>query len=137
MAHGPEDYRLEERPVPRPGPGEVLIKVQSTGVCASDIKCYTGAALFWGDEHRVGYCQAPVTPGHEFVGTVVGLGDGPQKCTDSKSVITPSANRLFHAGTVGTASPAPTGCATSTIFTDFVNEPLDLGPTTCFFLPVP
>jgi len=62
--------------VPRPGPGEVLIKVQSTGVCASDIKCYTGAALFWGDEHRVGYCQAPVTPGHEFVGEVVGLGDG-------------------------------------------------------------
>src|SRR6202035_5961571 len=79
MAHGPEDYRLEERPVPRPGPGEVLIKVQSTGVCASDIKCYTGAALFWGDEHRVGYCQAPVTPGHEFVGTVVGLGDGAGK----------------------------------------------------------
>ena len=76
MAHGPHDYRLEERPVPRPGPGEVLISVQSTGVCASDIKCYTGAALFWGDEHRVGYCQAPVTPGHEFVGEVVGLGDG-------------------------------------------------------------
>jgi threonine dehydrogenase-like Zn-dependent dehydrogenase len=76
MAHGPHDYRLEERPVPLPGPGEVLIKVQSTGVCASDIKCYTGAALFWGDEHRIGYCQAPVTPGHEFVGQVVGLGDG-------------------------------------------------------------
>src|SRR5882757_228582 len=76
MAHGPHDYRMGERPVPKPGPGEVLLKVKSTGVCASDIKCYTGAALFWGDEHRVGYCQAPVTPGHEFVGEVVGLGDG-------------------------------------------------------------
>jgi erythritol/L-threitol dehydrogenase len=76
MAHGPHDYRMEERPVPKPGPGEVLLKVKSTGVCASDIKCYTGAALFWGDENRVGYCQAPVTPGHEFVGEVVGLGDG-------------------------------------------------------------
>ncbi len=51
MAHGPHDYRFEERTVPKPGPGEVLLKVQSTGVCASDIKCYTGAPLFWGDEH--------------------------------------------------------------------------------------
>ena len=29
-----------------------------------------------GDANRVGYCQAPVTPGHEFVGEVVALGDG-------------------------------------------------------------
>lgn len=76
MCHGPEDYRLEELPVPKPGPGEVLIKVQSTGICASDIKCYTGAPLFWGDANREGYCQAPVTPGHEFVGEVVALGEG-------------------------------------------------------------
>jgi threonine dehydrogenase-like Zn-dependent dehydrogenase len=76
MCHGPEDYRLEERPVPTPGPGEVVIRVKSTGICASDIKCYTGAPLFWGDANRVGYCQAPVTPGHEFVGEVVALGDG-------------------------------------------------------------
>lgn len=76
MCHGPEDYRLEERPVPTPGPGEVLIRVLSTGICASDIKCYTGAPLFWGDAHREGYCQAPVTPGHEFVGDVVALGEG-------------------------------------------------------------
>ena len=76
VCHGPEDYRLEERPVPKPGPGEVVIEVKSTGVCASDIKCYSGAALFWGDENRTGYCQAPVTPGHEFVGEVVALGEG-------------------------------------------------------------
>ena len=76
MCCGPEDYRLEERQVPRPGPGEVVIKVRSTGICASDIKCYSGAALFWGDSHRQGYCQAPVTAGHEFVGEVVALGEG-------------------------------------------------------------
>lgn len=76
VAHGPHDYRLEERPVPSPGPGEVLIRVKSTGICASDIKCYTGAALFWGDGQAPGYCQAPVTPGHEFVGEVVALGEG-------------------------------------------------------------
>jgi Zn-dependent alcohol dehydrogenase len=27
--------------------------------------------LFWGDEYRKGYCQPPVTPGHEFVGEKV------------------------------------------------------------------
>lgn len=76
ICHGPEDYRLEERPVPRPGPGEVVVRIGSTGICASDIKCYSGAPLFWGDEHRKGYCQPPVIPGHEFVGEVVALGDG-------------------------------------------------------------
>ena len=76
ICHGPEDYRLEERPLPKVGAGEVLIKVKSTGICASDIKCYLGAGLFWGNEHREGYCQAPVTPGHEFVGEVVALGEG-------------------------------------------------------------
>ncbi|PWT85387.1 MAG: erythritol/L-threitol dehydrogenase, partial [Acidobacteria bacterium] len=76
VAYKPHDYRFEERKVPRPGPGEVLIRVKSTGICASDIKCFTGAPMFWGDEHRAPSCQAPVTPGHEFVGEVVALGDG-------------------------------------------------------------
>ena len=76
MCHGPEDYRIEEYSVPEPGPGEVVTKVQSVGICASDLKCYLGAPLFWGDEHREGYCQAPIIPGHEFVGEVVSLGEG-------------------------------------------------------------
>ncbi|MCA9838672.1 MAG: alcohol dehydrogenase catalytic domain-containing protein [Trueperaceae bacterium] len=76
ICRGPEDYRLEERPVPKPGPQEVLVKVKSTGICASDIKCYLGASMFWGTEQSPGYCQAPVTPGHEFVGEVVALGEG-------------------------------------------------------------
>jgi threonine dehydrogenase-like Zn-dependent dehydrogenase len=76
VCHGPEDYRYEEWPTPRPGPGEVVVRVKSVGICASDLKCYLGAALFWGDAHREGYCQPPVIPGHEFVGEVVALGEG-------------------------------------------------------------
>jgi threonine dehydrogenase-like Zn-dependent dehydrogenase len=76
VCHGPHDYRLQEWAVPRPGPGEVVVRVRSVGICASDLKCYLGAALFWGDEHRQGYCQPPVIPGHEFVGQVVALGEG-------------------------------------------------------------
>ena len=59
-----------------PAAGEIVIKVQSVGICASDLKCYQGAPLFWGDESREGYCQTPVIPGHEFVGEVVALGEG-------------------------------------------------------------
>ena len=76
VCHGPHDYRLEEMSVPRPGPEEVVIRVKSVGICASDLKCYGGAPLFWGDAHRTGYCQPPVIPGHEFVGEVVALGAG-------------------------------------------------------------
>jgi threonine dehydrogenase-like Zn-dependent dehydrogenase len=76
VCHGPHDYRLEEWGVPQPGPGEVVIRVKSVGICASDLKCYTGAAMFWGDAQRQGYCQPPVIPGHEFVGEVVALGEG-------------------------------------------------------------
>jgi len=74
VCHGPEDYRLEEVATPTAGPEEVIIKVKASGVCASDLKCYTGAPLFWGDEHREAYVETPVIPGHEFVGEVVELG---------------------------------------------------------------
>ena len=76
MCYGPYDYRLEEIPVPAVKGGEVLVHILAAGICASDVKCFTGAPLFWGDEHRQGYCQPPVTPGHEFVGEVVALGEG-------------------------------------------------------------
>lgn len=76
VCHAPFDYRLEELPIPRAGPGEVVIKVNLCGVCASDIKCYTRAPLFWGDEHRDPYVETPVIAGHEFIGEVVDLGDG-------------------------------------------------------------
>ncbi len=62
--------------MPQPGPGEVLLQVEAVGICASDLKCYLGAPLFWGSDGKPGYCQPPVIPGHEFVGKVVALGEG-------------------------------------------------------------
>jgi erythritol/L-threitol dehydrogenase len=75
VCHGPNDYTLEEVPVPEPGPGSALIKVEAVGICASDLKCYHGAAKFWGGEGRAPYVERDVIPGHEFVGTVVSLDD--------------------------------------------------------------
>ena len=72
VAYAPHDYRLEQVPVPSPGDGEMLIKVEACGICAGDIKAYAGAAAFWeGDEP---YMKTPVIPGHEFVGKVIELG---------------------------------------------------------------
>jgi threonine dehydrogenase-like Zn-dependent dehydrogenase len=73
VCHGPEDYRLEEVPVPKRGKGEALVRVEAVGICASDLKCYHGAAKFWGDENRPAWAQTDVIPGHEFVGEVIEL----------------------------------------------------------------
>ncbi len=76
VCHAPHDYRHEEKPVPTFGPGEVLLKVHSAGLCASDVACFSGAFGFWPNGDKPGFVQPPVVPGHEFVGTIVGLGAG-------------------------------------------------------------
>ena len=70
VCHGPRDYRLEEVAKPTPGPGEVLVRVEACGICASDVKCFHGAAKFWGDASRPAWAETGVIPGHEFVGIV-------------------------------------------------------------------
>ncbi len=79
VCHGPADYRLEEVPVPRPGSGEALVRVEAVGICASDLKCFHGAAKFWGDGSRPAWAETMVIPGHEFVGVVVELDDAARR----------------------------------------------------------
>lgn len=60
--------RLVERPIPKPGPGEVRVRVEACGVCGSDVflqKGGFGDAVHW-----------PVIPGHEAAGVVDALGAG-------------------------------------------------------------
>ncbi len=73
--YGPRDYRLEEVAVPEIGPDEILIKVESCGVCASDVKCYEGAESLWGGGGNPKFVNAPVIPGHEFIGHVARMGE--------------------------------------------------------------
>lgn len=75
VTYGKGDYRLETAfPVPVPGRNEYLIRVEACGICASDMKCYHGAAMFWGDELQPGCVTPPVIPGHEFIGEIVAAG---------------------------------------------------------------
>ena len=77
VAHGPKDYHLEEVDVPEVGPGEVLIKVNATGICASDRSIYKGGDP-WGG------MPGKHIPGHEFAGNVVELGKGAAEATGLK-----------------------------------------------------
>ena len=43
------DYRLEERPIPEIGEGDVLVRILAVGICAGDAKCFAGAPYFWGE----------------------------------------------------------------------------------------
>ncbi|HEX6520024.1 MAG TPA: zinc-binding alcohol dehydrogenase family protein [Streptosporangiaceae bacterium] len=58
---------LRSGPVPRPGPGELLLRVVACGVCRTDLHVTEGDL----PPRRPG-----VTPGHEVVGEVVALGEG-------------------------------------------------------------
>ncbi|ALE07443.1 sorbitol dehydrogenase [Arthrobacter sp. ERGS1:01] len=64
------ELRTEQRPIPAPGPGEVLVRITSVGVCGSDTHYFT--------EGRIGpyVVDSPLVLGHEPAGVVVALGDG-------------------------------------------------------------
>ncbi|MFV0606491.1 MAG: alcohol dehydrogenase catalytic domain-containing protein [Niabella sp.] len=77
ICHGPSDYRLEDNvKKPKIGAGEILVKVKSCGICAGDVKCYGGAAMFWGGGGQPSWVKPPVVPGHEYWGVVEELGEG-------------------------------------------------------------
>jgi len=59
---------LEMRPIPTPGPGEILVKVAASGVCHTDLHAASGD---WPVKPAL-----PFIPGHEAAGFVVALGAG-------------------------------------------------------------
>jgi L-iditol 2-dehydrogenase len=70
VLNGPKDVALVDRPVPRPGPGQVLVRVASVGVCGSDTHYY--------DHGRIGrfVVERPLVLGHEAAGTITQVGAG-------------------------------------------------------------
>jgi L-iditol 2-dehydrogenase len=64
--YGVRDLRVEDLADPEPGPGEALIRISSCGVCPSDLRSYLGAGRGM---------SLPRTPGHEWAGTVIELGE--------------------------------------------------------------
>jgi L-iditol 2-dehydrogenase len=70
--HAARDLRIERVAVPAPpGRGEVLMRVEATGICGSDLHTYADGQI--GDTRL----ESALIPGHEFSGTVVAVGPEP------------------------------------------------------------
>jgi L-iditol 2-dehydrogenase len=63
----PGQIEISEAPVPSPGPGEALLRIQRIGVCGSDIHVFHG-------KHP--YTSYPVVQGHEFSALIEAVGPG-------------------------------------------------------------
>lgn len=92
LYHGIRDVRLEERPVPRPGPGEVVVKVGAALTCGTDFKAFRQG-------HKLLLRELPARFGHELAGTVAAAGEGVTKVKAGDRVV--AAN----------SAPCPQGCA--------------------------
>ena len=75
VAYGKGDYKLEiDYPTPECGPDDIIIKTEACGICAGDLKCFHGAAMFWGNEDQPAWVRPPFIPGHEFLGEIAEVG---------------------------------------------------------------
>jgi len=74
------DIRTAEVPVPDPGPGEVLIRVEAAGICGTDRHLFKGEFP----------CKPPLTLGHEFSGIVVRGGPGVDLAEGARVVCDPN-----------------------------------------------
>ncbi len=61
----PRRFEIRDVPVPEVGPGDALIKVDRCGICGTDVHIFNG---------HYAADRLPMTPGHEFAGTIAALG---------------------------------------------------------------
>lgn len=68
LLYGVGDLRTGEAPRPQiTHPDDVLIRIRACGICPSDLRAYTGV--------RSGMREMPYTPGHEWAGEIVAMGE--------------------------------------------------------------
>lgn len=70
VAHGPKDLRIEERAVENPGPGEILLRLATGGICGSDLHYYNHGGF------GTVRLKEPMILGHEVSAYVEALGEG-------------------------------------------------------------
>src|SRR4051812_8307929 len=68
----PGELSLVDKPMPHPGPAEVLVRVDATAICATDLEVISHGppAIVAGEPPF----NRSFTPGHEYMGTIVALG---------------------------------------------------------------
>ena len=81
LAGGEGHVELVDIPTPQPGPGQVLLKVKSVGICGTDLHIWEG---------RFDKVRPPVTLGHEFAGEVAKLGPEVTGWSQGQAVVSES-----------------------------------------------
>ena len=74
MWYNNRDVRIEEMPVPQIGPGELLVRIEASGICGSDV-------MEW---YRLD--RAPLVLGHEIGGQIVTVGEGLERYKEGDRV---------------------------------------------------
>jgi L-gulonate 5-dehydrogenase len=74
----PYEIAVTDRAMPTPGPGEVMVAVKATGICAGDMYIYLG---------KNPYVVYPQVGGHEISGVVAGVGDGVSGLASGTAVV--------------------------------------------------
>ncbi|MDR2379281.1 MAG: alcohol dehydrogenase catalytic domain-containing protein, partial [Bifidobacteriaceae bacterium] len=69
---GPSRWNIETCEIPRPPAGWVLIAPLRVGICGTDLELLDGSMVYF----ETGQSTRPLTPGHEWVGCVLGWGEG-------------------------------------------------------------
>src|SRR5262245_29629760 len=69
LFYAPKDIRLEQRAIPTPGPGEVLLQVKAALTCGTDFKAFRQG-------HPVLLAKTPAPFGHEMAGVIAAVGQG-------------------------------------------------------------
>ena len=77
---GPETIELREGPVPRPGPGELLLSVGAAVTCGTDVKVYSR-----GGHPRM--LEVPSPFGHEMAGTILARGEGVDTWQEGERIV--------------------------------------------------
>ena len=80
MFYAPRDIRMEYRPIPKPGIGEVLLKVAAATTCGTDVKTYLRG-------HPLIIQQIPSGFGHEVAGFVAATGPGVTQCVEGDAIV--------------------------------------------------
>ena len=141
VLEAPKRLKVEEAPLPEPKAGEVRIKLEGSGVCASNIPVWEGREWF-------SYPVSPGNPGHEGWGVIDALGEGVEGLELGDRVTALSYNAyashdLAEAANVvklpasldGKAFPGePLGCAMNIFFRSDIRKGQTVAIVGCGFL---
>ncbi len=92
VLHGPGDWRLDDLPVPNPGPRDAMVRIRACGICGTDVSYVrTG-----------GFSGRPIPLGHEMAGEVAWVGsEVPAVTVGDRVIVCPSDTGTGPMGTGG------------------------------------